>query len=118
MSLFVALAEASVPGPDLMPSFGRTALSMVVVVGLLALALWALKRHGPRLRGRQAMAIESALALGERRSLAIVSVEGRRLLVGLAPGQVSLVTELAPGARFADAVDHAVNASGAAEPRA
>jgi flagellar biogenesis protein FliO len=45
--------------------------------------------------------------LGERRSLVVVSVEGRRLLLGLTPAQVSLVTELAaaPPAGFQDAVD-------------
>ena len=42
--------------------------------------------------------------LGDRRSLVIVSVEGRRLLLGLTPAQVSLVTELAPPT-FQQAVD-------------
>jgi flagellar biogenesis protein FliO len=42
------------------------------------------------------MTIESATPLGERRSLVIVKVEGRRLLLGLTPMNVSLVTELAP----------------------
>jgi hypothetical protein len=36
-------------------------------------------------------------------------VEGRRLLVGLAPGQVSLVTELKPAASFGDAVARAMD---------
>jgi flagellar biogenesis protein FliO len=34
------------------------------------------------------------VALGERRSLVIVSVEGRRLLLGLTPTSMSLVAEL------------------------
>jgi flagellar biogenesis protein FliO len=40
------------------------------------------------------MSVESAVSLGERRSLVIVTVEGRRLLLGVAPNSVSLVTEL------------------------
>jgi flagellar biogenesis protein FliO len=38
--------------------------------------------------------VETAVALGERRSLVIVSVEGRRLLLGLTPTTMQLVTEL------------------------
>jgi flagellar biogenesis protein FliO len=53
--------------------------------------------------------VEGAVPLGERRALMVVSVEGRRLLLGLTPMSVSLVTELAPqpppstGARPGDA---------------
>ena len=39
------------------------------------------------------------MPLGERRSLVIVSVEGRRLLLGLTPGQISMVTELGTPAK-------------------
>jgi flagellar biogenesis protein FliO len=45
-------------------------------------------------QGRSLVKVEGAVPLGERRSLMIVSVEGRRLLLGLTPMQVSLVTEL------------------------
>jgi flagellar biogenesis protein FliO len=104
-----ALADiAAGAGPDLLPSFWRAGFAILVVAGILAAALWALRRHAPALRGKRTMSIESALALGERRSLAIVSVEGRRLLVGLAPGQVSLVTELRPAASFTDAIERAM----------
>ena len=37
-------------------------------------------------RGSRAIAVETAVPLGERRSLVIVAVEGRRLLLGLTPG--------------------------------
>jgi flagellar protein FliO/FliZ len=71
------------------------ATAVVVLVAMLA---WLFRRgtirFGPR-QARVAMKIESGLSLGERRALAIVTVEGRRLLIGLAPGHVSLLTELA-----------------------
>ena len=70
-----------------------TALSVVIV--LLAGAAWAIRRAAP-LRKRHAISVETAVPLGERRSLVIVSVEGRRLLLGLAPGHIGLVTELGP----------------------
>jgi flagellar protein FliO/FliZ len=72
----------------------RAMLAVAVVIGLLALAAWLLRRHAPSRGMRQAVTVETAVSLGDRRSLVIVGVEGRRLLLGLTPGSVSLVTEL------------------------
>jgi flagellar biosynthetic protein FliO len=47
-----------------------------------------------RFAGAGAIAVETAVTLGDRRSLVIVSVEGRRLLLGLTPTHMSVVTEL------------------------
>ena len=51
------------------------------------------------------------MPLGERRSLMVVAIEGRRLLLGLTPMQVSLVTELTP-----PSPDAASTGFGAASP--
>lgn len=72
----------------------RTFAALAIVGAVLALAVWALSRVNHARRGRQAMAVESALPLGDKRSLVVVAVEGRRLLLGVAPGSVTLVTEL------------------------
>jgi flagellar protein FliO/FliZ len=85
---------APVPGPELMPSLWRTVGALAVVVGLLLGVLYLLRRGTQYRRGASGLAVESALGLGERRSLVIVTVEGRRLLLGVGPGHVSLVTEL------------------------
>jgi flagellar biosynthetic protein FliO len=76
----------------------RGLLALAVVFGLLGLLAWlarrgSLGRRGLAKRGG-ALGVETALPLGERRSLVIVSVEGRRLLLGLSPMQVTLLTEL------------------------
>jgi flagellar protein FliO/FliZ len=81
--------------------------SVMIVLALLAGLAW-LARRGTfkNLRSRaRAMAVETALPLGERRSLVIVGVEGRRLLLGLTPGNVSFVTELAAGAPFEEELE-------------
>jgi len=59
---------------------------------------WALRRGMFRIgsRSRTSIVVETAVSLGERRSLVIVAVEGRRLLLGLATGGVSLLADLAP----------------------
>ena len=83
----------------------RMAISLAAVVALLAVCVWALRRGSLRLSTlapRGAIFIETATSLGDRRSLAIVSVEGRRLLVGLTPTAMSLITDLAPRAPSSD----------------
>ncbi len=72
-------------------------LAVGIVLALVAGLAWLVRRGtlGP-LTGRGGpIVVETAVSLGERRSLVVVAVEGRRLLLGVAPTQVSLVTELA-----------------------
>jgi flagellar biogenesis protein FliO len=97
----VLLAQTT-PDPSAVPGLSggevtRGLLAVFVVFGLLGLLAWAGKRGllgGLPRQGKSAVKVETAVPLGERRSLMIVSVEGRRLLIGLTPMQVSLVTEL------------------------
>ena len=96
------MTPATANGPAIGSAFGaagalQALAAVMLVLGLVAGLAWLVRRGTLRLPGsarRQAMAIESATPLGERRSLLIVSVEGRRLLLGITPTQVSLVTEL------------------------
>jgi flagellar biogenesis protein FliO len=74
----------------------NTLLATVIVLVLVGALAWVARR-GQQLRGGGVgPTVESAVSLGERRSLVIVSVEGRRLLLGVTPASVSLVTELQP----------------------
>jgi flagellar biosynthetic protein FliO len=88
----------------------RAIAGLVIVLGLLFTLAWLARKGKLRLPGardRALIAVESAVPLGERRSLMVVSVEGRRLLLGVTPAQVSFVTELSatPPAAFQTAVD-------------
>jgi flagellar protein FliO/FliZ len=71
-------------------------LAVLIVLGLVTVLAWLLRRGSfGAFTGRGgAINVETAVALGERRSLVIVSVEGRRLLLGLTPTTMQLVTEL------------------------
>ena len=71
-------------------------LAVLIVLGLVTALAWLLRRSSlGALTGRGgAITVETAVALGERRSLVIVAVEGRRLLLGLTPTTMALVTEL------------------------
>jgi flagellar biosynthetic protein FliO len=74
-------------------------LATLIVLALIGALAW-LVRKGPLARLASAgkpVAVESAIPLGERRSLVIVTVEGRRLLLGMTATSISLVTELRSG---------------------
>jgi flagellar biosynthetic protein FliO len=77
----------------------NTFVATLIVLALVAALAW-LVRRGPLARlaaGGRPVAVETAIPLGERRSLVIVTVEGRRLLLGLTATSISLVTELRSG---------------------
>jgi flagellar biosynthetic protein FliO len=100
-------------GPDVATLTPRALISTIVVVGLMALAAWVLRRRtGVGRFKQQRVAIETAVSLGERRSLVIVSVEGRRLLLGVAPGHIGLVTELGADSSFGQALDSSLAKGG------
>jgi flagellar protein FliO/FliZ len=76
-------------------------LATLIVLALVAALAW-LVRRGPLARLAQngkPVVVETAIPLGERRSIVIVTVEGRRLLLGLSTSNVSGVPELRCGAR-------------------
>ncbi|MCV2392775.1 flagellar biosynthetic protein FliO [Actinotalea sp. M2MS4P-6] len=72
----------------------RVLLSLAVVLGLL---WWIARRTaGSRARTRQAsVTVVGRQSLGRRSGVAVVEVEGRRLLLGVTEQGVSLLTELA-----------------------
>jgi flagellar protein FliO/FliZ len=84
---------------------GQALLSAFTVVLLIGAAAWALRRSNALRRTQLPIVVETAVPLGERRSLVVVSVEGRRLLLGLTPQNVSLVPELKAGGDFGRALD-------------
>jgi flagellar biogenesis protein FliO len=63
--------------------------------------LWLIRRggwHGGLRKGPRPVQVETAVSLGDRRQLVIVSVEGRRLLLGVTQMHVALVAELSTSA--------------------
>ena len=74
-------------------------LATLIVLALVAALAW-LVRRGPlahlAAKGK-VVAVETAIPLGDRRSLVVITVEGRRLLLGMTQTHISLVTELRAG---------------------
>jgi len=76
----------------------QSVFATLVVLALVGALAWLVRRgaFGSLRAGARTILVETAVPIGERRSLIIVAVEGRRLLLGLTPGQISMVTELGP----------------------
>jgi flagellar protein FliO/FliZ len=113
MVLLLGLPDPGVsllPGSDAWSAL-RGLVAVFVVLALVALCAWLVRRGALGSLGRRgpsAVRVETAVPLGERRSLLVVAVEGRRLLLGVTPQQVTLVTELGPGTGvFSDALARA-----------
>lgn len=91
---------------SLVPSWFDAFGAVLIVLALVGACAWLLRSgYLPfrRRAGAPKLAVESALPLGDKRSLVVVAVEGRRLLLGVTQAEISLVTELQPAARPFDA---------------
>jgi flagellar biogenesis protein FliO len=115
--LALALTQAAPEWPE---AGGLSLLRAIVALAAVAVALgafvWVLRRGTFALGGRRrtsgAPSVETAIPLGDRRSLVIVSVEGRRLLLGLSPVQVALLTELeAAPTNFGESLERTVRSA-------
>jgi flagellar biosynthetic protein FliO len=95
--LTALVTPAADPWPTAYADGLRALVSVAIVLGLVGVLAWLVRRGSLRIGGpgrKGPIAIEASVPLGERRSLLIVTLEGRRLLLGLTPVQVSLLTEL------------------------
>jgi flagellar protein FliO/FliZ len=73
----------------------QSLMAVLLVLGMVGALAWVARRGTfASLQKRGAVTVETAVPLGERRSLVVVAVEGRRLLLGLTPTHISMVTEL------------------------
>ena len=87
----------------------QSLFAVLIVLGLVAALAWLARRGAfAGLRRSGAVTVETAVPLGDRRQLVIVSVEGRRLLLGMTPTQISMVTELGPAPPSFDSQLHPV----------
>ncbi|GAB2798584.1 hypothetical protein GCM10027040_26660 [Halomonas shantousis] len=75
--------------------FGKTALSLVIIIGVILLCAWLLKRIGPgRMHGSQHLRVVASTAVGQRERVVIVEVEDSWLVLGVGGGQVNALHRL------------------------
>nr|WP_245635026.1 flagellar biosynthetic protein FliO [Marinobacterium profundum] len=112
----VGTALSLAPGSTVRPAMqdpvsfamlGQLLMGLVIVIMAILLVLWLVKRFtGLGAQGHH-LKIVAALSLGTREKAVLVEVGGRQLLLGVAPGRVSLlerfdepVVDSDPGAGF------------------
>ena len=80
-------------------SYGLFIVKALAALAVIAAAAWALVRFGGQRLGRRKdakMQVLERLPLDTRRSLFIVEVDNKRLLIGTSEGSVRLVERLDP----------------------
>ncbi|MBL4832876.1 MAG: flagellar biosynthetic protein FliO [Pseudomonas sp.] len=88
----VAIAQQAGEGSqiNIMAQLGQLALGLILVVGLIFLIGYVMRRAGPlAARGGQQIKLISSLPLGPRDRLLLVDVGGKQLLLGASPGRIN-----------------------------
>ncbi len=100
------LAESPLSASNLVD----TGVGLVLVLGLMLGLAWLVKRYVqvPGI-GKGQVQIQGGVSLGAREKAVLLSVEGKRLLVGIAPGRVQtllvLDDEARQGSAFAEQLE-------------
>lgn len=93
----LATRDAALRAPSAAGLFGRLALALGAVFGLMFAILWAAKKYLPKSTlalGGGSIEIVATRPLGQRRSLMLVRTQGRTLLLGATPSAINLISEL------------------------
>lgn len=98
MSELAPAAEQAAAGGDTLlglATLGKTGLALLLVIGLILLCSWLLRRMGSgRSLAGQPLRVLGSTMLGQRERVVIVEVADTWLVLGVAPGQVSKLHEL------------------------
>ena len=76
-------------------SMGQVTVALLIVLALLFAAAWGMRRFKLFSRpGQGVLEVVQGINLGPKERAVVVNVQGRRLLLGVAPGCVNLLLEL------------------------
>ncbi len=91
------------------PLFGlmQGVIGLVIVIGLIFAAGWLMKKVGPRASAGGLVQVVGGTSVGPREKVVVVRFNGRTLLLGVAPGRVSLLD----ATDTSDVVDASASAS-------
>lgn len=94
---FADPAQVATRTVDPAGGFGQTLLGLAVVVAVIfVLAVFAKRLRGFTTGGVNGIEILGSSSLGSKERVVIVRVDGERLLLGVAAGQVTLLKNLSP----------------------
>ena len=88
-------ASTVTSAPSSAGSLLQVIFGLIVVLGLLAGALWVLKRvGGGRLAAGSVVKIVGGVSVGNRERVMVVEVADQWIVIGVAPGQVSKLADM------------------------
>ncbi|HSI29566.1 MAG: flagellar biosynthetic protein FliO [Methylophilus sp.] len=95
---FSAEVVKAAPAPSASDSLGRMVFGTVVVLLVIAVIAWVLRRVLPGQGLSQTGVIKQVggVQLGPRERVVVLEVAGRWLVVGVSPGQMTALGEVAP----------------------
>jgi len=103
-------AQAAEPGS--VGSMFQVLPGLALVLALIAACAWVAKRIGPgRLGGQQAIKFISSQSLGAREKVVIIEVNQQWLVLGVAPGRVSTLSQMAKPEAAGSSLEGARDAS-------
>ncbi len=77
-------------------------VGLVIVIGVIFAAGWLMKKIGPRTRSSGVVQVVGGASVGPREKVVVVRFGGQTLLLGVAPGQVSLLHTVVAGEPIED----------------
>lgn len=84
-------------GASEQPMLGKVILALIVVMGLILLAAWLIKRFYPMANGavsRKRLKVLETLPIGRKRMVQVMRVYNRTLVLGISGDRIDLLTEL------------------------
>jgi flagellar protein FliO/FliZ len=84
-------ATTAVAPASPMASMMQGLVGLVIVVGLIFAAAWVMKKIAPRNRSSGVVQVVGGASVGPREKVVVVRFGHQTLLLGVAPGQVSLL---------------------------
>lgn len=75
----------------------KTAVMLFIVLGLLVLVLYLMKRFlflRREAKGDLAIKVLSSLHLSSKERIEVIEISGKRIVLGIAPGSISYIAEL------------------------
>jgi flagellar protein FliO/FliZ len=80
-------------------------LGLVVVLAVMALISWGVKRLMPGVAGQNSAArIVGGVSVGSRERVVVLEIADRWIVVGVAPGQISAIANLEIGDNLSDSI--------------
>jgi len=97
LCLLPAMAYAADSAPTPATSAFKMTLGLMVVLAVMAVLAWLVKRFSPGSRQQNSVArVVGGVSVGTRERVVVVEVAGRWIVVGVAPGHVSALANLDP----------------------